>query len=195
MPAPWFATKVAEIRPDAEHVVIEPGPDALDRLERSGPFDVIGGYSLGSHLLLSEAARVSALGAEVALFAPVFGFAREEGLGGRVARAQVRYLARWLRTDPRAALADFYRRAGLADCDGPADGADLSVLEWGLTRLIESQAPAVLPRCWTARVGENDSLLEARELCARVAGVKLVRGATHHPSALLAAWTGEGVVA
>lgn len=194
IPAVWLRRQAEAVLPGDTHEIFEAGPQSLDRLEASGRWDVIAGYSLGSHLLLSESERVRALCAEVVLLAPVFGFAQEAGLGGRVARAQVRYLQRWLRTQPQEALADFYRRAGLGDCADALMPEETAVLAWGLGRLMESQSAPLLPSGWSAWVGENDSLLEAREVCACVPGVTLVKAGTHHPDLLMQAWAKQPVI-
>ncbi len=112
IPEPWFATLAHAAFPEAQHHFFVPSPSVIDTVEAAGPFDVIYGYSLGSLLLLLNAARVSQLG-RVDLLAPIFAFPREDALGGRVSRTQVRQLARWLPRDPAAALTDFYHRAGL----------------------------------------------------------------------------------
>jgi thioesterase domain-containing protein len=189
VPEAWFAALARSAFPAAEHVFVAAAPDALARLEKAGPFDWVAGYSLGSLLLLRTAARAGRIG-RVALLAPIFAFPRETELGGRVAVAQVRSLARWLRRDPRAALADFYARAGL---DVPPEGALVMVedLLWGLERLESDRAEPPLPAGWTAWCGANDALLDAARLQALAPSVRIIPGATHHPAALLRAFAGE----
>ncbi len=189
VPEGWFAPLARAALPDTEHAFVEAGPDAMARLENAAPFDWVAGYSLGSLLLLREAARAGRLG-RVALFAPIFAFSREAGLGGRVARAQVRQLARWLRVDARAALADFYARAGL---DVPPDRAPAVIddLLWGLDRLEKDRAEPPLPEGWRGWVGAGDALLDATGLHALSPAVQIVAGATHHPAALLHAFAAE----
>ncbi|HTB81251.1 MAG TPA: hypothetical protein VK717_10235 [Opitutaceae bacterium] len=185
VPEAWFASLVRNAFPAAEHVFVAAMPDALARLEKAGPFDWVAGYSLGSLLLLHEAERAGRIG-RVALLAPIFAFPREAELGGRIAVAQVRSLARWLRRDPRAALADFYARAGL---DAP-EGALVSVedLLWGLERLEKDRAEPPLPAGWAAWCGASDALLDAARLQALTPSVRIISGATHHPAALLRAF-------
>lgn len=179
----WFHERVSRVWPEARHVVVPASADAVDRLEREGGFAVVGGYSLGAHLLLAEAARVSALAAQVVLLAPVFGFAREEGLGGLSGRTHVRYLRRWLRVDPVAALRDFYLRAGLdisVDDEPATDG-----LDWGLEVLERSRVEPPAPAGWRLYCGDVDDLLDAARLGVLSPGLVTVPGAGHHPGELL----------
>ena len=189
VPESWFASLVREAYPNREHVFIAASPRALGELEAAGPLDVLVGYSLGAQLLLRERARVPA-NARVALLAPIFAFASEENAGGRIARAQVSFLARWLRRDRKAALADFYLRAGL---DVPVE-AEVNVssedLAWGLEQLARERVAAALPAGWHAWCGERDALLDASRLHELVPEIHLVPEGTHHPRALLRAMTG-----
>lgn len=193
VPEAWFASLARNAFPAAEHVFIAAAPDALARLEKAGPFDWVAGYSLGSLLLLGAAEQAGRIG-RVALLAPIFAFPREAELGGRIAAGQVRQLARWLRRDPRAALADFYARAGL---DVPPEGALVKVedLLWGLERLEKDRAEPPLPAGWSAWCGANDALLDAVRLQALAPSVQIIAGATHHPAVLLRAFAGETVSA
>ncbi|MFA6963044.1 MAG: hypothetical protein WC205_19985 [Opitutaceae bacterium] len=191
VPSAWFARQASAAFPDAVHVIVAPGPCAVETLAESGRFDVIVGYSLGSHLLLTDADHVNALTDHVVLLAPVFAFAKEEALGGRVSRTQVRFLERWLRTDRAAALDDFYGRAGLTECKASPTDADSTNLVWGLERLANGRCEPFLPANWCAYAGEQDALLDAGLLCARVPRVVLVKNATHHPAALINAWAAD----
>jgi len=187
VPEGWFAPLARQALPGAEHTFVAAEPDALARLETAGPFDWVAGYSLGSLLLLRAAARADRLG-RVALLAPIFAFPREAELGGRVARAQVHQLSRWLRRDERAALADFYARAGL---DVPPEGAPTAaahVLRWGLDRLENDRVEPPLPENWRAWCGARDPLLDAVRLRALAPAVQIVADATHHPAELLRAF-------
>lgn len=193
VPEPWFAPLARRQFPADEHVLLASGADALARLAAAGPFDRIVGYSLGALLLLGAADQanaalaVSAPRPAVALLAPVFAFPAEEQLGGRVARTQVRALARWLRRDPAAARADFYQRAGL-DVPAALAPTDVVALAWGLTRLENDRVAPPLPAGWTGWCGTADALLDAARLRALDPRIRLVPGATHHPAALLAAF-------
>jgi hypothetical protein len=188
VPEPWFAALVQTALPKAEHVFLAATALALAQLEATGPFDHIVGYSLGSQILLGAPERVSRLGS-VALLAPIFAFSAEETLGGRASRTQVRQLARWLARDPSAALQDFYARAGL---DVPAELTPKGTAEelpWGLVRLANDRVEPPLPDGLRAWCGADDALLDARKLQTLEPRVRVVAGATHHPAALIAAFT------
>lgn len=186
-PEAWFAPLAREAFPTAEHVFIAATPHAWPALEAAAPYDWLAGYSLGTLLLLNNAERATRLG-RVALLAPVFAFTREDELGGRVARAQVRYLARWLRRNPVAALADFYERAGLVVPLRIQPDVSADDLLWGLGQLENVRIPPVLPEGWRAWCGDDDALLDAARLCALVPEVQRVPGGTHHPRSLLQAF-------
>lgn len=186
VPEAWFAAIVCAAAPTVKSVFFSAEPDALDRLEQHGKFDAVVGYSLGSHLLLCERERASRLG-EIALLAPIFAFVREENLGGRIVRTQVRYLARWLRIDPVTALADFYARAGL-DVLPSSPLPSTATLTWGLEQLEQSRAELPLPDGWRAWCGADDALLDASGLAQLAPGLEVVAGATHHPARLIEAW-------
>jgi hypothetical protein len=193
VPEVWFAAQVRAVFPAAEHLFFAPTEMALTGLEQAGPLDFVAGYSLGAHWLLAEADRVARLGARVTLLAPILAFPEEEGLGGRVARTQVRYLARWLRRDRTAALADFYSRAGLDVT--PDDAAELpaEILNAGLVRLEQGRVDPPIPADWRLYLGDRDALLDAAVLARRLPGLATVPNGTHHPAALLRAWAEGGL--
>lgn len=191
VPEAWFAPWARGAFPHAEHGFFEPGPNWLAHVGASGPWDAIAGYSLGSLLVSREAAAVGRLAPRVALLAPVLAFASEEGLGGRFSRAQVKFLARRLRSDRKAALIDFYRGAGLSGCDADALTASDGLLQWGLERLADDRAELPLPKGWRVFAGEADVLLDAETLARVEPAVVRVAGAMHHPDALMRAWAAD----
>lgn len=185
-PGSWFSAEAAWAWPGAEHVCVPAAPDWFGRIDALGPLDAVGGYSLGTLLLLSERERVSARWARVGLMAPTWAFPVEAGRGGRVARAQVRALAGWTRRDERAAKADFYERAGLGLVLGATEPAE--TLRWGLGELERRAAEPGLPAGWFAAIGTDDALLDADALARAEPSVRRVRGATHSPAELIAEW-------
>jgi hypothetical protein len=186
-----FRSNVRETFPDAAHTFVPATPDFFSRLKKEADTcDWIAGYSLGALLLLREMERVSQLG-RIALLAPIFAFAREEQSGGRIARTQITFLARWLRRDRDAALADFYLRAGLEDANEAKAEMSLDDLLWGLDRLANDRGALTLPEGWLAWCGEHDLLLDAAQLHALLPAVRVVPGATHHPRELLRAMAEE----
>lgn len=191
VPEAWFAPFVHAAFPAAEHRFIAAEPNWLAQLSAGGPWDVVAGYSLGTLLLLKEAETVARLSPRVGLLAPVLAFAQEDGLGGKVPRTQVRYLARWVRREPAMALADFYARAGLLGCDAAGLTVAPEVLQWGLEKLAQDRFAAAWPQGWTGCVGTADTLLDAGALTRLQPAIVGVEGATHHPEALLHAWARE----
>ena len=189
VPATWFAAAAARAWPEAEHVCVPAAEDWRERLEAAGAVDVVGGYSLGALLLLSERAWVSERWTRVGLVSPIWAFPAEAGRGGRVARAQVRALARWVRRDEASARADFYARAGLGAVDGAVEPAE--TLAWGLAKLEECEVAPGLPAGWSAYAGAEDALLDAAIQAREAAGVSVVRGAGHGKAELVAAWAAE----
>ena len=185
VPEAWFAPFVHRVFRDAEHTFVPAGPDASSQLAALLPCDWLVGYSLGAQVLLSAAGKGMGLG-RVALLAPIFAFPREEALGGRVTRTQVRYLARWLRRDPPAALADFYARAGLDVPAAPVPQTATEELFWGLRCLESDRIEPPPPPGWRLWCGTDDSLLDAGRLGELVPDLRCVHG-THHPLALLQA--------
>jgi hypothetical protein len=185
-PEAWFAPIAREFLPAADHVFVSATPEAIGQLAAAGACDWIVGYSLGSLLLLEAADRLA--GRRVALLAPIFAFPSEEGLGGRISRTQVRQLARWLRHEPLAALADFYERAVLHIPSGQHPGTPEHLL-WGLERLEKERVEPRLPPGWSAWCGEKDALLNAERLHELEPAVVVVPGGTHHPRELIRAWT------
>ncbi len=179
VPKAWFEPLARAALPNAEHVFFPATPATLGQIAAAGHFDWLVGYSFGAQLLLAIRH------ARVALLAPVFAFAREENSGGRMARAQVKYLARWLRRDPKAALADFYARAGLDVAPEQTAELDPAALAWGLEQLETVALPPMLPAGWCAWCGADDPVLDAAQLHALVPAITLVPGATHHPAELI----------
>jgi hypothetical protein len=176
-------------------------------------------WSLGAWRLLEAASRGTQFGGMVLLLAPFVAFPSESGLGGKCSATQVKFLRRWLRRDPLAAIADFHQRAGLAGgsaglppaCDEqmPKAGhrpalrpptelpyAMPDLLE-GLDRLAEDAPPALrkfaaggMPRNWQALIGDSDSLLDGDAVCNTLPGCTLVRGVGHSIADLLRASQG-----
>ena len=184
-PESWFAPIARTALPGAEHVFFVAGPEAVEEIGRAGPFDWTVGYSLGSLLLLADASNFA--NRRVALLAPIFAFASEEGLGGRISRTQVRKLTRWLRHEPLAAVADFYERAVLHVPAGHPPGTPENLL-WGLERLEKDRVEPPLPAGWKAWCGADDSLLDAGRLNTLDPAIAIVAGGTHHPRRLIESW-------
>ena len=144
------------------------------------------GYSLGAWLLLDAAARGVSFSGSVELYAPFLAFPREAGAGGRVSATQVKFLRRWMKKDPVAAIADFYARAGLsfsAPASADALPYEADALDEGLRILAEEKIDAVpvVAENWKIVLGENDALLDARAVAEIFSKnvVRIVPGGTH----------------
>src|SRR6185312_15972841 len=144
-----FRPMAEEAFPGARHTCFAAAPGAAERLAAGG-FDRYAGYSLGTLLLLQAAELFR--GRPVTLLAPILAFPREEQLGGRISRTQVRQLERWLRREPLAALADFYERAALQVPAGHPPGSPGDLL-WGLERLEHDRVEPPLPAGWSGWCG------------------------------------------
>jgi hypothetical protein len=207
VPQDWFAALARDAFPAAVHAFARPSPTAIGELEACAPFDWVAGYSLGTLLLMGQASRAGALG-RVAVLAPIFAFPGEENLGGRIPRVEVRILERRLRQDPPRAIEEFHRRAGLGDIpkgpaavteeagtaqagtvpsDIPGDGE--SSLAWGLAQLKTGRVDAVLPEGWVGWCGTDDPFLDAHRLHSLDKRIVPLPGATHHPRALMSAFS------
>ena len=136
-------------------------------------------YSLGASLLLLKNQDSGA-----SLFAPFFDFKKEAGQGGKVARAQLLYVRKWLRRDPIAALNDFYQTSGI-----PLEISGLPYLEadllWGIDQLLEDVPIPEIPVQAKATFGTQDALLDASTLPGLFENPTIVQGASHNLDELL----------
>lgn len=185
--------RLARALPAADITVLPPTRRSLDAV-LDAPDDIaLGGWSLGAHLLLRAwlDGRL-APGRRVRLVCPFLAFPAEAGQGGRVAATQVKFLRRWLRTDPLAALADFHRRAGLALPTPTALPYSSEELAEGLEILSESaplQQPAMAgsppsaaarnPRSAILFAGARDPLVDSDRLAQLIPGLTVLPGAGH----------------
>jgi 8-amino-7-oxononanoate synthase len=137
-----------------------------------GCFD--GGYSLGASLLIRNK-----LVGNTELVAPFFDFKKEAGQGGKVARAQLLYIRKWLKKDPVAALNDFYQAADLPILINELPYS-LDDLIWGIDQLLENvdlpQFPVSAKACW----GQKDRLLNPEPLITYFSNSTVVPSATHN---------------
>lgn len=184
LPAEWQAEQYARCWPEFQHKVIPPTKLCVEELLCSaGSVERIGGYSLGAYLMLRNYLKLP--GKPMFLLAPILDFKAEGALGGRVHRAQLAALVRWLKRDPLAALNDFYSQAGLGlrAIDELPYSSDEMI--WGIQQL---QGPAVehwrLPNI-QALIGERDILLNAAMMQALWPELTILPNAGHDLSELL----------
>jgi hypothetical protein len=175
--------------PDAQHVIY---PPVLGAAENLVGCDAVVGWSLGAHHLLEAGARGVKLPAKALLFAPFTSFCAEHGPCGRASETQVKWLRRWLDTDPSAALADFRRRAGLAPAASTDLPYELGHLRAGLDLLAQPAGISLitfgrqgLPAGWEAYVGEADLLLHPAGVNEAIVGCRTVEGLGHDLRAFL----------
>jgi len=173
-----YAERIArELYPDARHTVILPTSNWTEQLARQGSDSVLIGYSLGAFLLLSRP-ELMARFRRTALLAPFQDFRAEAGRGGRIRKAQLAYLLRWLSRDRMEALGDFWSQADLKDPENP-DELTTSDLEWGIQRLLKSSTSEETGEGCESYAGEDDALLDAEELKKRFMNLSVVAGAGH----------------
>lgn len=167
----------SKLYPKSHHTVILPAPNWIERLAKQDSDSILVGYSLGAFLLSSRpdlATRFS----QTILLAPFEDFRAEAGRGGRIRKAQLAYLLRWLGRNRLEALRDFWSRAELADPENPNE-LTTSDLEWGIQRLLKSSACGWLGRRLRSYVGDQDRLLDVEELKDRSRYLNVVAGAGH----------------
>ncbi|MEM8550569.1 MAG: alpha/beta fold hydrolase [Verrucomicrobiota bacterium] len=147
--------------PQGEHEVVLPTASCIKRTKTENA-DVLIGHSLGALLLLS-CCQCWLQTQRVLLVAPIADFRAEAHRGGRVPRAKLRALIQWLRREPLAAVADFYRQAGLRLSAPESLPYAASELIWGIEQLasLEVQARHEVEAAW---IGERDPLLDAESL-------------------------------
>ncbi len=157
-----FRSAVELAFPDYSHKVLAPTPDALEVVLKSKA-DRIGGYSLGSLILLSALQQIPET-TQVTCLSPFIAFCKEDQLGGTTPRATLRSLQQRLHKQPEKALQLFYRLAGLDE--KLMNGLPYSVkhLEWGLEQLINLKADTAYLNRATAVIGSKDPLINHQEI-------------------------------
>lgn len=169
--------EVAEsVAPDAEHEVLHPTKKCIEDLNTAGTAAVVA-YSLGAFLLLGRPEKLASI-QRLVLVAPFCDFRRETGRGGNTPESKVRYLHRWLKQEPLAALEDFYCRAGLR-CPIPVElpYAHEDLL-WGIEQLA-TQTRERSDISVTTLAGSEDPLLDTEKLKGDFPGLTIVPGAGH----------------
>lgn len=178
IPPGWLQALAADVMPDCTHEAVGPAHDAVDRALASDA-DMLGGFSLGAHLLLAIADQRPRI-----LLAPFADLKAEAGLGGAVETVRIRKLQRMLRRDIQSAVTDFHTRIGV---EPPPAEHDHEALAWGLERMLEPGCtPPALPAQSICIAGEQDPLLDVPVLTAVIPSIRIIP-APHHPQTLLEA--------
>lgn len=186
VPPEWLAAEARREMPQWEHSVFPPAPDVFENA-RWNSGDWVGGYSFGAFLLL-KANQQKPIANRGVLLAPFFSYPFEHDKGGKIRRTQIRFLARWLKSDPEAALSDFYARAGLPVFEMQSRlPYSLEDLQWGLSVLESDEVAPRVPCHWRAICGAEDPLLDAERVRQLAPAVQVVEGAGHAPGPLLGA--------
>jgi hypothetical protein len=187
VPPDWLAMQARALWPEAMHMAATPTDAAVALAENK--FDALGGYSLGALWLLSHTGQIPEK-IPVVLLAPIFAFSAEQGCGGRVPLAQLRWQRRRLRQNAPAAIADFFKRAGVADCIPSPEKLSTEKIaeldaELGWLETLRASAPP--PIQWLGVAGDNDPLTDHAALKKLWPALRVVPGAGHAPGPLLRA--------
>jgi hypothetical protein len=172
-----FKDAAASALPNYQHEVLAPTPDALKTVVRCSATR-IGGYSLGSLILLSELERLPK-DAEITCLAPFTAFCEEQQRGGTTPLASLQMLQKRLTKQPEKALKLFYRLAGLTD--EPTDQLPYSVedLAWGLEQLAGLQADTTLSCRTKGYVGLKDALIRGTVIQSQWSDCQLIENCSH----------------
>ena len=154
-----FQAAVEEALPNDRHTVFAPTEHAVDAALEVGA-SRLGGYSLGSLLLLSELNRVPQ-NVPVFCFAPFTAFCAEHEMGGTTPVAALEMIQARLAKQPEKALKLFYRLAGLKGEISAALPYVHEDLVWGLEALKTIHVSALDLDRVTAILGKHDSLLKS----------------------------------
>lgn len=178
----WYILNHAQrVFPDAQHFFYPPVEEA--RIHND--FDRVFGYSLGAFLLLRWPCRFPKKEPKT-LISPFLAFPKENGLGGKISRTQIKFTRRQLKDNPLKAINDFYLQAGinliLDDLPYPLEG-----LMWGLNVLLsESVEPSkVLAEGTSAILGEKDNLLDVVRIAEFFPSHSILKDAGHGLDQLL----------
>lgn len=170
-----------QVCPAAEHEIVLPVPGCIEQIDTSSA-DAVVAYSTGA-FLLSGAPQVFLTAKRVVLVSPFCDFRAESGRGGKTPTAKLRFLIKWLRRDPLAALQDFYQRAGLGEPPTELPYAQEDLV-WGIEQLatvaqpVQTDCGAAMGHL-TALVGGGDPLLDAELLREDFPALQIVEGAGH----------------
>lgn len=160
-----FKSAVERALPNDSHQVLTPAPNALEKALAVGA-DNIGGYSLGSLILLSALEQIPKV-ANITCLAPFIAFCEEDRMGGATPRGTLQALQKRLQKQPQKTLQLFYRLAGLSD---PLSGQlpySIEDLEWGLEQLLTLKASTTFPGSVKGFAGLKDPLINHKEMRSR----------------------------
>ena len=160
-----FKSAFEQALPEDSHQVLTTGPDVLEKV-LAADADRIGGYSLGSLILLSALKQIPK-NADITCLAPFIAFCKEERLGGTTPKAALQTLQKRLLQNPLKTLLIFHRLSGLNDCLADHLPYPIEHLEWGLEQLATLKADMNYPDRVKAFTGLEDTLIDSKEMRSR----------------------------
>lgn len=180
-----FKAAAEQALPAYRHTVFAPSPRAVEDALQCGA-SRIGGYSLGSLLLLAALPRIPDR-LDITCLAPFTAFCEESQQGGTTPLATLQLLQTRLEKQPAKAIKLFYRLAGLNDepCEAlPYAAEDLT---WGLQQLASVQVDSADLERTKGLVGLTDPLVRGTVLQSHWAHCAVIDNCTHRYDSLLSA--------
>ena len=178
-----FSSEVQSVLPNDLHQVLAPTQEALEKVLASDA-DCIGGYSLGSLILLSALGQFKEV-TNITCLAPFIAFCKEAQLGGTTPRKVLRGLQQRLVKQPEKTIKLFYRLAGLNDEPTGRLPYPIEHLEWGLKQLATLEAEMILPNRVQAIAGSMDPLMDKREMSSKWPACHFIDDCDHNYRKLL----------
>ena len=155
-----FQSVLEKALPGTQQIVLHPGPDAVDQILSTNA-QRIGGYSLGSLLLLNAFEQIPK-NIPLVCMAPILGFCLEDQLGGTTSKESLDKLRSRLHARPSSAIQLFYRLAKLHDEPTEALPYCAADLDWGLKMLSETTVDKHLDLSRVeAWIGREDPLIQS----------------------------------
>lgn len=182
-----FKSAVERSLPEYSHEVLAPTSDAFEAVLESDAI-CIGGYSLGSLMILSELNHIP-ITTKVICLAPFISFCKENQLGGTTPRSSLQMLQRRLKAQPNKTLRLFYRLAGLDDEPWDNLPYELEHLEWGLEQLACLKADIALLHRAKGFVGLTDSLIDPIIIKSKWTNCQIIEQCNHAYPKLLDAFS------
>ena len=180
-----FKSAVEWALPNDSHQVLAPAPNALEKALAAGT-DNIGGYSLGSLILLSALEQIPKV-SNITCLAPFIAFCEEDRMGGITSRGTLWSLQKRLQKQPSKTLQLFYRLAGLNE---PLPGKmpySIEDLEWGLEQLLTLKASTAFSDRVKGIAGLKDPLINHKEMRSKWPKCHFVDECNHDYHKLLVA--------
>lgn len=180
-----FKSAAEQALPNDSHQVLAPAPNALEKALAAGA-DTIGGYSLGSLILLSALEQIPKV-VDIICLAPFIAFCEEDRMGGATPRKTLQALQKRLQKQPQKTLQLFYRLAGLSDPLSDQMPYSIEDLEWGLEQLLTLKAHMTFSRRVKGIAGLQDPLINHKEMRSKWPTCHFVDECNHDYHKLLVA--------